>query len=114
MNRGGHGDQQRRIVVHDVGRMKAVGIFLGDQIRAEPPFAKPRMFDQRRKKADVVRHAADVKLVQRVAQVGNGFVASCAMRDQLGDHRIVMDRDLAPFVDACIDSHRLPIPAAAR
>ena len=73
MHRGGHGDQQCRIVVHDVGRVKAVGILLGDQIVLSRPCAKSRMFNQGGQKTDVVRHATDVKLVERIAQVGDGL-----------------------------------------
>ena len=46
MHRAARSDQQRRVVVHDVRRIKAVGVFLGDQICAQPALDETRMFDK--------------------------------------------------------------------
>ena len=68
------------------------------------PAAKRGMIDQRAEEADVVRHAADVEFVECVAHAADRLVAVVAIGDQLGDHRIVVDRDFAPFVDARVDA----------
>ena len=86
-----------------LGREAALEL-LGDEVRGELARPEPGMGHQRRQERHVVRHAADVELVQRAAHAIDRLVASLAVRAELGDHRVVEHRDLAALVDAGIDA----------
>jgi hypothetical protein len=49
--------------------------------------------------------AADHEGVQRLAHARDGLVAVAAVHDQLGDHRVVVHRDLAALVHTGVDAH---------
>jgi hypothetical protein len=53
----------------------------------------------------VVRHAADIELVERAAHAVDRLDPRLAVGAELGDHRIVEHRDLAALVHAGIDAH---------
>ena len=56
--------------------------------------------------ADVVADALDGEGVERMRLGGDRLVAAPGMGDQLGDHRIVVERDLAALVDAGVVARR--------
>ena len=61
------------------------------------------MGDQPAQEREIRRQASDLRLGERVPQPEQGLVARRAVRDQLGDHRVVGDSDLVAFLDAGID-----------
>jgi hypothetical protein len=60
---------------------------------------------QRRLEGEVAGYATDHEGVQRFAHGRDRLGAVAAAGDQLADHRVVVDRDLAAFVDAGVDAH---------
>ena len=58
-------------------------------------------------KADVVGHPPDIEGIEGVAHVRDGIVAVIAVRNQLGDHRVVMDGYFAAFIDPAVDTDML-------
>ena len=100
-----HADQQRRVVVGHVLGAKTLRILLGDEPRVHAPGKEARVLHQCGLKRDVGRHAADHERVQRVAHAPDRLVARRTVRDQLGDHRIVVHRDLAALVHAGVHPH---------
>ena len=65
-------------------------------------------------KRDVAADAADDEAVERLAHLHDGVHAVAAVHDQLGDHRVVVHRDLAALVDAGVHAHAVTPPPAAR
>ena len=84
---------------------KALREFLGDEAGREPAFAPARMVHQRRQERDVVADAVDVERVERGRLRLDRGRARRRMGDELGDHRIVMDRDLAALLHAGVVAH---------
>ena len=92
--------QQDRVVVgHRRGR-EALGELLGDETGVEVAGNELRVREQRRLERDVRVDAADRERIERLAHLGDRLGARPAVHDQLGDHRVVIHRDLAAFVDA--------------
>jgi hypothetical protein len=71
----------------------------------EAAFAKPRMAHERGLEHEVARDAADDERVERLAHAIRGRLARRRVHDQLGDHRVVVHRDLAALVHAGVDAH---------
>jgi hypothetical protein len=92
---GRHGQDNDRILVRQIRRVEAVGVFLPDHVRADVAGDVARVRHQRRQETEVVGYAADDEAVQRRTHAGDGFRAIRAPGDQLGDHGIVEHRDLA-------------------
>ncbi len=72
------------------------------------------MMHQRRQKRNVVADAVDIERVERARL---GLDRGCPRRavgDELGDHRIIEDRDLAAFLDAGVVAHRDAVMARFR
>ena len=63
------------------------------------------MTHQRRLEYEVARDAADHERIERLAHALDGGVARGAVHHELGDHRVVVHRDLAALVDAGVDAH---------
>ena len=86
-------------------RMKSVGKFLGDEAGREPSLAPARMLHQRREKRDVVADAVDDEVVERGRlRVDRGQPVG-RVGHELGDHRIVVDRDLPALEHAGVVAH---------
>ena len=54
----------------------------------------------------------DGERIECVGLGGNGFLARSGVRDELGEHGIIVERNFAPLVDAGIDAHSYS-PSAA-
>ena len=61
--------------------------------------------DEARQELDVVRHADDAVLRQRLQHARQRELARLVPHDELGDHRIVVRRDLVALLDAGVDAH---------
>jgi hypothetical protein len=104
--RGDHYGQLWICLGH-IGGVKAVRVFLRNEVRAEAALAKAGVGDQGIEEADVMGDAADMVSVQRVGHPVDGLVARAAPGDQLRDHRVVIHRDFAAFLDAGVDTHEV-------
>jgi len=56
-------------------------------------------------KFDVVRHTLNYILIECLIQYAHRFFTVFAPCDQLGDHRVIVHRDLTAFFDTGIDSY---------
>ncbi len=70
------------------------------------------MLHQRRHERNVVLNAVDVKRIERVGLGIDGRDSRRTMGHELGDHRIVVHRDLAALFDAGIVTNREAIGRA--
>ena len=85
--------------------MKAAGEFLGDEAGGQRSRLPTRMLHQGGKKRDIVADALDGEGVERIGLRRDRLLAGRRMGHQLGDHRIVIERDFAAFGDAGIVAH---------
>ena len=92
--------------------MEAIGIFLRDEARGDIARAPARMLHDRAEERNVVTDALDAELIERDRHMVDGRGAVRTMRAELGDHRIVIDRNLAAFIDACVIADREAIERA--
>ena len=81
-------------------RRKTLGKFLGDEAGRKIALAPARMVHQRRQERNVVADAVDIERIERGRLRLDRRGARRRMRHELGDHRIVIDRDLAAFLHA--------------
>ena len=81
-------------------RLEAALEFLGDEAGREAPFAPARMLHERGQEGDVVLDAVDDEGVERVGLQVDGGLARGRMRDELGDHGIVVHGDLGALEHA--------------
>jgi len=68
--------------------------------------APARMLHDRGEKRDVVADAFDGEGVERLGLRLDRLDARLGMGDELGDHRIVIERNLAAFEDAGVVAYR--------
>ena len=80
-------------------------MFALDQSSVEIRLRKRRTGDEARQELDVVGDADDAILRQRLQHARAGPLARVVADDQLGDHRVVVRRDLVAFLDAGVDAH---------
>ena len=104
-HRRGHDQTPLGLALGDK-RMESVGKFLGDEAGREPSLAPARMLHQRRQKRDVVPDAVDDEGVERGRLRVDRAEPVGRVGDELGDHRIVVDRDLPALEHAGVVAHR--------
>ncbi len=102
VDRGSHGRQPPRDLAFRRMGGKALRKFLRDEAGGKLALAPARMAHQRRQERNVVPDPVDVKRIQRGRLRLDRSRPRRRMRDELGDHRIVMDRDFAAFLHAGI------------
>ena len=78
---------------------------LGEERRRRLARAHGGVADEPAQEREVRRHADDLGLVERRAQPVERVVACPAVRDELGDHRVVREADLVALLDPRIDSN---------
>ena len=86
-------------------RLEAVRELLGDEAGRQLARLPARMLHQGRQERDVVADAVDGEGVERRACASIACSAGRRMGHELGDHRVVIDRDLAALVDAGVVAH---------
>src|SRR3954451_667443 len=86
--------------------MKAGGELLRDESGRYPPFAPARIRLQRPEEGNVVANAVDREGIERFRQGLDRRGSGRRMRTELGDHRIVKERNLGAFDDATVDADR--------
>ena len=67
------------------------------------------MRQQRRLERDVAADPANHKTVQRLAHHGDGLATVFAMHDELGDHRVVIHRNLTAINHAGVHPHAVAL-----
>ena len=87
------------------GFVVAVRVLLGDEIGGNVARREPRVAQQAAQEIQIGGHAADVVTVERIHQPRRGLGAILAVGDQLGDHGVVVHRNLAALVGARIDAN---------
>src|SRR5208282_2199557 len=108
----GDGGQDRLRLAGGGERGKPAGEFLGNEAGRQAPGAPALVLHQRGKEGNVVADAVDDEGVERVRlRLDRGFPVA-RVGHQLGDHRVVMDRDFAAFVDAGVVAHRDALDAS--
>ena len=86
--------------------MEAVGKFLGDEAGRKAARLPARMRHQGREERDVVADAVDHERIERVGLRRDRLRAGRRVGDELGDHRIVVERNFAAFGHAGVVAHR--------
>jgi len=61
--------------------------------------------DNRLQQWDVSGNASNLEMLQGIAQTGNRLLTLLAPHDQLGQHRIIIDRDMIANCDPSIQSN---------
>jgi hypothetical protein len=82
---------------------------LGNEAGVELAAHKPGMRQQRGLERDVAADATNDEAVERLAHLGNRIKAVLAVHDELGDHRVVVHRDLATIDHARVDAHAVQV-----
>ena len=99
-----HAEEDRIVVRHCLGA-EALGVLLGDEASVEVAGNELRVREQRGLERDVRVDAADREGIEGLPHLRDRLAPVAAVHDQLGDHRVVVHRDLAAFVDAGVDTH---------
>src|SRR5262249_8334322 len=86
-------------------RAEALRVFLGDEGGREGALAPALVLHQRGEERDVVADALDGEGVERVGLRRDRLGAGWRVGHELGDHWIVVDRDLAPLLHAGVVAH---------
>ena len=85
-----------------------VALELGiDEAGRQVAAAEGLVFQDRRQELAVAEDAVDFIVVERQMQPVDGSLAGGRVGDQLGNHRIVIHRDLAALIDTGIHAHAL-------
>ena len=63
------------------------------------------MRDEPAQEGEVGVDAYDLGLLERGGEQLERLAAIAALGDDLGDHRVVRDPDLVPFLDSRVDAH---------
>jgi hypothetical protein len=106
IDRGSNAGDGARRFARRPQRLETTGKFFGNEGRRQLAFAPARMLHDRGKKRDVVADAFDGEGVKRVSLRDDGLFTRLRMGDELGDHRVVVDRDFAAFGNAGVVAHR--------
>src|SRR5262249_56811393 len=85
---------------------ESAGKFLGDERGRQPAGAEALVLHHRGEERNVVPDALDRELVERIRLRVDRLLARRRGGDELGDHGVVPDRDLAALVDAGVVAHR--------
>jgi hypothetical protein len=95
-------------VAHVLG-LEAAGVVFRDEAGVEVAGHELRVRQQRRLEGDVARDAADHEAVEGVAHLAIASLRIGAVHDQLGDHRVVVHRDLAALAHAGVHAHAVQV-----
>src|SRR4051794_38097609 len=100
---GGDGGKRPADVAVRRARMHTVRKLLRDETGREPPLLPALMLHECSQEGYVVADAVDHEGIERVCLRGDCALARGRMRDELRDHRVVVDGDLSAFGHASID-----------
>src|SRR6266700_612589 len=102
--RSHRGDPARHLAVSRVGG-KSLRKFLRDETGRQPALAPARMIHQCGEERNVVADTVDIERIERGRLRLDGGGARGRMGDELGNHRIVVDRNLAALLHAGVVAH---------
>ena len=102
-HRGGDGGKRNGLGFVRRDAPEAVGEFLVDKAGRQVAGNEARMLHDGRQELHVVVHAADIIAIERPAHFRDRLVPGRAVADQLGDHRVVVNRDFGAFADSGVD-----------
>ena len=112
IDRGRDRGQPPRRLAFRRARGKSLRKFFGDETGRKLALAPARMMHQGREERNVVPDAVDIEGIERGRLRLDRGGPRRRMRDEFGDHRIVMDRDLAAFLHAGVVAHGDAVAAA--
>jgi hypothetical protein len=95
-------------------RGKSLGEFLRDKAGRQIALAPARMVHQRREEWNVVADAIDIERIERARLRLDRSGTRWRMGHELGDHRIVIDRDLAALLHPGVVAHGDAVVACFR
>ena len=87
-------------------RSKALRKFLRNKTCRETTRFPPRMFHQSGDEGNIVTDPFNRKCIKRPRLRFNRFKPCWRVGHKLGNHRIIIDRDFAPFINARVIAHR--------
>ena len=90
---------------------ETLAVVLGNEAGVELPTYELRVGQQGGLEGDVAADATDHEGIERLSHLGNGLVAVAPVDDQLGDHRVVVHRDLAALVHARVHPYAAIVAA---
>ena len=93
-------------------RREAFGKLLRDEAGRQAPRPPALMLHQRGQERNIMADAVDDEGVERPRLRLDGAWPVAGVGDELGDHRIVMDRDFAALIDAGVVAHRHAVDAS--
>mmetsp|Transcript_36821 Transcript_36821/g.85575 ORF Transcript_36821/g.85575 Transcript_36821/m.85575 type:complete len:350 (+) Transcript_36821:1698-2747(+) len=88
----------------EVGRLKAVGVFVCDEVCGEVPRHERLVGQDGAEERDVAGDATDDILVKCRSHPTNRLGSVLAVCDELGDERIIVDGDVGALVDTGVDT----------
>ena len=95
-----------------LGSRKTVRELVDDVVGGDLARLEPRLVHHRRQERDVVAQALDVEVLQRPAHAGDGPGPSRRPGTELGDHRVVVHRDLVAFAHPGVVAHGVAVVRA--
>ena len=101
--------QDQRLVIRRRNAFKAVRKLVLDIGCRDVSGAEPGLIHDRGHERDIVLNTFDVEAVERCSLNVERLVAVLAVRDQLGDHRVIEHRDLIAFAHTRIEAYRAAI-----
>ena len=102
MHQRAHRGDFARMAQINLGPLKAVWIFIGDKGGGDVPAFKPVMIIDRLKEGNIVPNTVELKFVEGALHRIYGDAAVLAPCAELGNHRVIIHRDFAAFINACI------------
>src|SRR5208283_3036522 len=111
VHQGRDARQLMRELARGLLRRKTARILFRYEARREHAGAPALVRHQRGEEGNVVANAVDDEAVERAGLSLYRGEAARPMRHELGDHRVIMDRDVAALGDARIVAHGDPVSA---
>src|SRR5262245_19950459 len=109
INRGGNGRQHLAKPAFRRLRVKSAAELFCNESGRKLAGLPARMSHHSGKKRHVMANAVDDESIKRIALRGDRPTARRGMRDELRDHRIVVERDFAAFIHAGVIAHRYAV-----
>src|SRR5690606_4961928 len=106
INGSGDGCQNLQLFPSGGPGLEAVGILLLNEGRRQIALTPARVLHQRGQERNIVLDALDIEGIERLRLKLDGRLARWRVRNELGDHRVVVHGDLATLGHAGVDAHR--------
>ena len=105
----GQRHQKVRVIVRHVFSLETLAVVFGNKAGVEVARHKLGVRQQSGLERNIAADAADHKGVERFSHLGDSFEPVPAVHDELGDHRVVVHRNLAAVLHAGVYAHTLQL-----